>query len=111
MPGWKKNYEPTSFLQYYKDNQSINAHTLILTDLDLELKNAIEQLEKSCNIEGLEIEKVIIISNAGQTNQKIHHNTLDKIKKLKTKMPYAIIIPSKLHFIEEESLNMFKEKQ
>ncbi len=110
MPYWKKNYEPTSFLTYYKENQSINAHTLLLTDIDLEINTAIEQLEKACNIEGIEIEKIILITNAGLKNQKIYYDTLNKIKKTKAKMPFCIIIPSELHFIEEEALKTFKEK-
>jgi diphthine synthase len=110
MPAWEKNHEPTSFLNYYTENQSIKAHTLILTDIGLELNNAINQLEKSCKTENVKIEKLIIISNAGLKTQKIYHDTIEKIKTITVPMPYAIIIPSKLHFIEEEAIETFKEK-
>lgn len=110
MPEWKKSYEPTSFLNYYQENSSIKAHTLILTDIGLELDRAIDQLEKSCEIENVQIEKIIIITNAGLENQKIYYDTIEKIKNLTVPMPYAIIIPSELHFIEEEALETFKEK-
>jgi diphthine synthase len=110
MPLWKKNYEPTSFLSYYKENTNIKAHTLILTDITLDLKTAIEQLEAACNIEGCEIKKVIVISNAGLDTQKIYHEDLKKLKNLEIKMPFCLIIPGELHFHEEEALKTFKEK-
>lgn len=110
MPQWKKNYTPTSFLNYYKENKSISAHTLLLTDIGLEIKQAIEQLEEASKKEKQEIEKIIVISNAGLENQKIYYDTLEKIKKINLQKPYCIIIPDKLHFIEEEALNEFKEK-
>jgi len=110
MPAWKKSYEPTSFLNYYRKNSSIKAHTLLLIDIGLELNDAINQLEKSCEIEECKIEKIIIITNAGLETQKIYYDTIEKIKNITVPMPYAIIIPSKLHFIEEEALETFKEK-
>ena len=44
MPKWNKNYEPTSFMEIVKENQKINAHSLILIDIGLELKDALEQI-------------------------------------------------------------------
>lgn len=110
IPKWGKNYEPTSFLNYYKENSSVKAHTLILTDIGLELNHAIKQLEESRKKENCQIKKLIIISNAGLKNQKIYYDSIDKIKTITIQMPYAIIIPSELHFIEEEALETFKEK-
>lgn len=111
MPNWKEHTnKPTSFMEYIKDNLSINAHTLILTDIGLELKNAIEQLEESSIKTKIEIpEKIIVLSNAGNKNQKIFYDNLKNLKKLEIKLPFCLIIPSKLHFIEEEALKEFKE--
>src|SRR3989338_1993455 len=41
MPSWKKSYEPTSFMEVVKDNAKIEAHTLILIDIGLELNKAL----------------------------------------------------------------------
>lgn len=110
MPQWRKNYTPTSFLNYYKENKSISAHTLLLTDIGLELKEAIEQLQEAIKKEKCDIEKIIVLSNAGLENQKIYYDTLEKLKKINVRKPYCIIIPEKLHFIEQEALDEFKEE-
>ncbi|MFH1521526.1 MAG: diphthine synthase [archaeon] len=48
MPNWAEHTnKPTSFMNYIKENQSINAHTLILTDIGLEISPAIKQLLES----------------------------------------------------------------
>jgi diphthine synthase len=110
IPKWQKNYEPTSFLDYYKENQKINAHTLFLTDIGLNLKEAIEQLEIASKKEKCKIKKIIVISNAGLLCQKIYFDTLNKVKNIDIKMPFCLIIPSELHFHEEEALKNFIEE-
>ena len=101
MPNWAEHTnKPTSFTNYIKQNQSIKAHTLILTDIGLEIKQAINQLNESISIK----DKIIAISNAGTPNQKIFYDTPDNLKNKKVKMPFALIIPTELHFIEEEAI-------
>ena len=101
MPNWAEHTnKPTSFANYIKENQSIKAHTLILTDIGLEIKQAIEQLQESISLK----QKIIAISNAGTPNQKIFYDTPDNLKNKKVKMPFALIIPTELHFIEEEAI-------
>ena len=46
MPNWAEHTNrPTSFTSYIKQNLSIDAHTLILTDIGLQIQQAIEQLK------------------------------------------------------------------
>jgi diphthine synthase len=102
MPNWKEHTnKPTSFKDIIKQNQSINAHTLILTDIGLEIKEAVTQLKLSTN--NLP-KKIIAISNVGTKNQKTIYNTLKEIQNSKIKMPFCLIIPAKLNHIEEEIL-------
>ena len=102
MPNWAEHTnKPTSFANYIKQNQSIKAHTLILTDIGLEIEQAITQLQESTKDLP---EKIIAISNAGTPNQKIFYDTPDNLKNKKVKMPFALIIPTELHFIEEEAI-------
>jgi len=102
MPNWAEHTnKPTSFANYIKQNQSIKAHTLILTDIGLEIEQAITQLQESTK----DIpDKIIAISNAGTPNQKIFYDTPANLKNEKVKMPFALIIPTELHFAEEEFL-------
>ena len=78
MPNWEEHTNrPTSFINYIKDNLAIKAHTLILTDIGLEIENAIEQLIEASTKEEIGIpEKIIAISEAGNESQKIFYDNL-----------------------------------
>ncbi len=104
MPKWDKNYNPTSFMEIVRDNEKINAHSLILIDIGLEIGDAIEQLEKSAKEYKIELGKLVICSRLGTKDRKIIYEKAGNIKKMKIKKPYCIIILSKLHFVEEEVL-------
>lgn len=104
MPAWKKNFEPDSFIEIIKQNKGIKAHTLILVDIGLGFKRAVEQLRESCKRKEFNLGKVVVCSQLGTTNQKIFYNSLDKINSIDINFPFCIIIPSELHFTEEETL-------
>lgn len=102
MPTWKDNWKPDSFTEIIKQNLSIQAHTLLLIDIALDLDEAKKQLTESLQKNKVEIEKVVLCSSLGVKSKIIY----DKIENLpnKTQKPYCLIIPSKLHFLEEEFL-------
>ncbi len=108
MPAWKKNYNPDSFMEIIKQNQSIKAHSLILTDIDLGFQEALEQLEIAAKKYNIEIKKLIVCSRLGCKDKRIIYNNINKLKTLDIKPPYCIIIPGKLHFMEEEVLEFYK---
>lgn len=108
LPAWKKNYSPDSFIETIKNNQKIKAHSLLLSDISLEFKNALEQIETSFKKNNLEIEKIIVCSNLGSQKRKIFYNQIENLKNKKIEMPFCFIIPSDLHFLEEEFLNKIK---
>ncbi|MCL5018539.1 MAG: diphthine synthase [Candidatus Pacearchaeota archaeon] len=107
MPKWGKNYEPTSFLKIVKENQKINSHSLILIDIGLDLKDAISELEESAKKEKLKFENIVVCSRFGTKDSKIFYGGVNRLKKIEIKKPYCMIIPGKLHFIEEEVLKNF----
>jgi diphthine synthase len=111
MPNWKEHTnKPTSFINYVKENLSIKAHSLILTDIGLEFKDAALQLKESSEKESLELpEKIVVISNGGTNKQKIFYDKLEELMKLKIDMPFCFIIPSEMHFLEEEGIKEFSE--
>ncbi len=108
MPDWKEHTnKPTSFMNYVKENQSIKAHTLILMDIGLGIVDAINQLKEASGKEGVEIPgKIIVCSNTGTSNQKIFYDTLDNLKEIE--MPFCLIVPGEMHFLEEEALRKLK---
>jgi diphthine synthase len=106
MPNWKEHTnQPTSFTDYIQQNQSIKAHTLILIDIDLEIKEAINQLNESIILK----QKIIAISNAGTKRQKIFYDNPKKLSTINIPMPFCLIVPTKLHFLEEKYLNNIKQ--
>ncbi|OIO42005.1 diphthine synthase [Candidatus Pacearchaeota archaeon CG1_02_32_21] len=101
LPKWQKNFEPKSFIEVIKENQSIGAHTLILIDIGLKFEDARKELGES----NYKFGKVIVCSRLG-VKSKFIYETLDKIDEKKVEAPYCIIIPGKLSFDEEESLKL-----
>ena len=74
LPKWTKNYSPMSFIETVKENQSIEAHTLLLIDIGLNFSSCKEQLKES----GFKNEKIIVCSMLG-VKSKIFYDSLDKI--------------------------------
>jgi len=107
MPKWEKNFVPESFIEIVRENQKINAHTLILTDISLEFEDAIKQIEISTKNKKIKLDKILICQSLGTKNQKIFYMMISELKSKKIKKPYCIVIPSKLHFMEEEVLRSF----
>jgi len=107
MPKWdlSKNFQPTSFIEIIKENKLINAHSLILIDIDLNFQDALNQLIVSSKKHNLKINKILVCQMIGTRKKKISYKTIEELKKYYgVKAPYCIVIPSKLHFIEKEFL-------
>ncbi|MEK6871585.1 MAG: diphthine synthase [Nanoarchaeota archaeon] len=104
MPRWQKNYEPDSFMQILLDNKKTHAHSLLLIDPHFPFREALTQFEKICKKNNLPIEKIIVCSKLGTKQAKIFYRTIDALKSKKINEPFCFIIPSKLHFFEEQYL-------
>ena len=108
MPVWKKSFEPDSFMQIVKQNQSIGAHSLILIDIGLEFPDALNQLEIAAGKHDIMLDKIVICQALGTKNQKISYKTIEELKEFEgVRKPYCIIISGKLHFVEKQVLEGF----
>jgi len=107
MPKWQENFTPTSFIEIVKQNLEIDAHSLILIDIGLELKDAIKELEESAKEYNLKLMKIVVCSRLGTKEKKIIYEKIENLKDKEIKKPYCLIIPSKLHFMEQEVLEKF----
>jgi diphthine synthase len=103
MPAWNPDYQPDSFAGIIKDNLKIRAHTLLLVDIGLKLEKAREELRVAAINRKIRLEKVILCSAIGTEKQKIFYDKLDNLPE-KVDFPFCFIIPSSLHFLEEEAL-------
>ena len=107
MPAWTEKNKPDSFIDVIKQNQSIGAHSLLLVDVGLPLKNAIEQLEKSALKKKFKLGKIVLCRKIGTKKSGIFYASSAELKKLNVKSPFCFVIPAELHFLEEDSLKRF----
>ena len=97
-----------------KNNQNLGMHTLFLLDLNpdgknfMTIKDGIEYLSSN----GMNKNQIVIgCARLGRKDRFIKFGTAEKLKGIDFgKPPYCIIIPGKLHFVEEEFLEKFKVK-
>lgn len=107
MPKWEKNFEPMSFLDYVVENSGIGAHSLILVDIGLKFEDALNELVESARGRKFELGKVLVCSQLGISG-KFYYGSVDGLKGKNVKAPYCFVIPSKMHFAEEEVVSGFK---
>jgi len=98
-------------IEVLKNNQKLGLHTLFLFDLDpinnkfLTIKDAIEFLIENKIKENT---KAVACASLGSDEPFIKYGLLKSLKKLKIKkFPQCLIIPGKLHFVEEEALKIY----
>lgn len=102
----RENYKPMSALNIISENKRLGMHTLVLLDTEpepLDIKNALNMLREFGNC--------VIISQGGCKHQKVYYGNIDTLLKNTHKLgnpPFCIVIPGKLHFLEEECLNRFR---
>jgi len=108
MPVWRNNYEPDSFLDIVKDNQSIKAHSLILIDIGMSFKKALVQLEIAAQNKDIKIDKMIVCSKMGSREKEVYFGTIKELRKRDIEKPFCFIVPSELHFLEKEGLGRFE---
>lgn len=101
LPKWLPNYEPTSFIDIIRENLSVKAHTLVLVDPGLSLKDALNEIEKSDKSQLLANKEIIIASGLGTSRQKIERGKIKQISSKKVQEPFSIIVPGELNFSEE----------
>lgn len=112
MPKWnpEKNFTPSSFMDIVKNNQKIQAHSLILCDIGLKFSEAINQLKEATKKHKVRVNKILICQAIGTRKRKILYRDIEEVAEYNIKSPYCIIIPDKLHFTEKEFLENFEKK-
>lgn len=104
MPKWQKSFTPNSFMDIVRENQSIKAHSLILTDIGLDLPSALNQLLIASEVKNISLGKILVCANVGTKEEKFFYDSLENLSNKEIKLPFCLIIPSDLHFVEKEAL-------
>lgn len=120
IPFPRESFEPESFYNILKENKPVGAHTLMLLDLDpsserfMTINDALEIVKRveAKRKEGLITDDSLCVGVArlGFQSQKIVSGTVSQLSKVDFgPAPHCLILPGKLHFIEEEALKQFEE--
>ncbi|MDD5340594.1 MAG: diphthine synthase [Candidatus ainarchaeum sp.] len=102
----RPNYKPSSSLDVIRENLARNAHSLVLLDTEprpMEAKAALEMLA--------EFDNAVVLSRVGLPDEKITYGKISDLAKQAGKLgtpPFTVIVPAKLHPVEEEFLEMLK---
>jgi len=104
------SFRPESFYDVVVNNLQNNAHTLLLLDIGLSIKEALSYLEsmsrmKDPNIAGWDF---IVCEKMGTDKQKITFGKIDDLMKMKFSLPACLIVPANMHFAEREMLDTWK---
>lgn len=110
IPRPAEGYKPTSFYKTIVENvRDCHAHTLILLDIGMEVKEAIEILQEADKTGFFKGFKFVAASRLGSEDSRIMHGRLDWLKKQDLgKPPHVLVLPSSLHFQEKEFLEQFE---
>jgi len=114
----EKNYFPESPYDSLRDNLKMNLHTLLLLDVKYDenkymtVNDGIEillQIEEKKS-EGVFTKKTLCVGCARLGGDEIiKFGTAEELMKVDFgKPPHVLIVPAKLHFVEEEALLRFK---
>ena len=98
-------------IKVLKENQQLGLHTLFLLDLNPE-NNRFLTIAEACDYlirKGIQPKtKALGCARIGCPDYKIVYADLNELKSIDFgKPPYCLIIPGKLHFVEEEMLSYF----
>jgi diphthine methyl ester synthase len=107
MPKWQESFKPTSFLDFVKENQSIQAHSLILIDIGMSFKEALEQFIQATKEKNIKLNKILVCSQLGTKNAKTIYSTTIKLKTKTIKPPFCFMVLAKMHFLEEDVVKTF----
>ena len=109
IPKWYESFKPESFLDIIENNLKIKAHTLVLIDIGMSVNEALNQLSDAGRKRNVRLKEIIVCERIGTDEGRISRGAIEKLMIKKFRLPACIIIPAELHFIEDESLRLFKK--
>lgn len=113
---WRENYKPMAAYDVIAENLSRGLHTLLLLDIDEKLgpmppthaASLLLEMEKSGKKKILlPSAKIVLLQGIGWEKSIKQYSPISKIAAQKSSLaaPAVLIIPGKLHFLEEEFLS------
>lgn len=112
IPFPQEGFAPTSFYEIIEKNRSIGAHTLVLLDIQEDQKRYMNPSEAMKVLDHLGFtDDLLCVSRLGYEDQNIAYGNISTLLSLGEDCwgspPHCLVIPSSLHFKEEEFLEAF----
>lgn len=115
LPFWRENYKPTTTYDVIVQNKSLGLHTMVFLDIAEKMMDAREALEILGRIEkekkkriARSRDSVVVLSRIGSDSQIISFGKISELLERDLGFPpFILILPGKLHFLEEEALERF----
>ncbi|HII17144.1 TPA: diphthine synthase [Candidatus Woesearchaeota archaeon] len=105
----------TSPVEVMKQNQRMGLHTLFLLDIEPSIERYMAAAEAASYLVGRGIPgdtKAVVCGALGSAAPRIRYLSLAEIKDLNVQVfPQCLIIPGRLHFMEEDMLSLFGQEQ
>lgn len=101
-------HKSDSFFDTIEENKKINAHSLILFDIDLSVGEALEKLQNIVEKKNFKLRKIIVCSRLGTKDAVMEYGKIQDLAKREFKLPACIILLGSLHFLEKEALERLK---
>jgi diphthine synthase len=102
----RKGYGSEGFYKAIEENQKQGLHTLLLLDVGMGTKRALEILKgiDKKRKSGL-LDRVVLCSRLGSESESIVYGEPDELMRKDLPCPAVVIVPGSLHFMEKEFLN------
>lgn len=115
IPFPHKGFQPTSFYETIQKNKDMGAHTLVLLDIQEDLKRYMNPREAVEILFELGFRgKLVCGSRLGCTDQNMVYGTIEELLQVTREHwgspPHCLVVPASLHFKEEEYLEAFRLK-
>lgn len=112
LPRFEKGYEPTSPYEIIKENAKLGLHSLVLLDIPMKAGEGLEELlrleERLKSAIVNKSTKIVVCVALGSAAQKIVYAPVEKLLNMGLEdVPACLIMPGKLHFSEEEVLELY----
>ena len=106
---WQPSFRPESFYDIIKENKMIGAHTLLLIDIGLSVHEALEYIDSIAKTRDSSMmdEEIIIFEKAGTEDSRVTIGKIPHLLNKKFSLPACVIVPGKLHFMEQEMLEKY----
>ncbi|MBW3022848.1 diphthine synthase, partial [Candidatus Woesearchaeota archaeon] len=116
MPFPEENFKPETAYDVIKENKKNNLHTLVLLDLrpqENKFMTANEAIKILLDIQEKRkeniLEKIVVCARIGSEDEQVVYGNIKELKEEDFGKPvHCLIIPSKLHFAEEEFLKVYE---